>query len=349
VHALEHRAHHPPAPARLPPQVALASRAGAEVSPWLKRLGPQLIAFSGWVLIGSGLLALGLATTVKLLPYDVHYLGLTVAELCARNACRIVHFMAHDRVSFGGAILSIGVLYVWLATEIRAGRAWAWWTVLLSGVVGFASFLTYLGFGYLDVWHGRATLALLPCFLAGLVLSHAGLLGPRGPGTLFRPTARAWRWSPAGQGRLCLTFSALGMILGGLVIMGVGMTRVFVPQDLAYMGLTIADLNAVSPRLVPLIAHDRAGFGGGLFSGGLTVMFTVWCGTRPGARGLWWALLISGLVGFGCAIGVHPVVGYTSFVHLAPAYAGALSFLVGIALLYSPMCEAEEGEAFPDL
>jgi len=140
------------------------------------------------------------------------------------------------------------------------------------------------------------------------------------------------------------------MILGGAVICAVGMTRVFVPQDLAYMGLTVADLEAVSPRLVPLIAHDRAGFGGGLFSGGITVLFTVWCGTRPGARGLWWALLISGLVGFGCAIGIHPIVGYTSLVHLAPAYAGAMAFLVGIALLYRPMCRVDgEGEWFPDL
>src|SRR6185295_7005097 len=126
--------------------------------------------------------------------------------------------------------------------------------------------------------------------------------------------------------------------------------QVFVPQDLEYMGLTRADLQAVSPRLIPLIAHDRAGFGGGLFSSGLTVMFSIWCGTRPGARGLWWALFVSGMVGFACAIGVHPIVGYTSFVHLAPAYAGALAFLVGIALLYGPMCRADEtSDRFPDL
>jgi hypothetical protein len=153
------------------------------------------------------------------------------------------------------------------------------------------------------------------------------------------------------MGRACLTFTAIGMILGGATIMTVGMTRVFVPQDLEYMGVSAAELHALNPRLVPLIAHDRAGFGGGLFSTGLVVMSTIWCGLRPGARGLWWALAIGGSVGFACAIGVHPVVGYTSFVHLAPAYAGAIALLVGLALLYRPLCrwDGPPTDRFPDL
>jgi dihydroorotate dehydrogenase len=352
VHALESRTHPPRGEPAAPPDTApvRASPARSAELPWQRRVAWQLLALTGGALMFAGVVALGIASTVYLLPYDVHFLGMTVADLCGRNACRIVHFMAHDRVSFGGSILSIGVLYVWLATEVREGRAWAWWTLLISGVVGFASFLTYLEYGYLDPWHALATLALLPCFFGGLALSYGHLDRPRGPGTLFRPTATAWAWSPAGRGRLCLSFSAAGMILGGIVILCVGMTRVFVPQDLAFMGLSVEDLHAVSPRLVPLIAHDRAGFGGGLFSGGLTVMFTVWCGTRPGARGLWWALLVSGVVGFGSAIGVHPIVGYTSFVHLAPAYAGAIAFVVGMALLYAPMCRVDgEGRRFPDV
>jgi hypothetical protein len=43
-----------------------------------------------------------------------------------------------------------------------------------------------------------------------------------------------------------------------------GSTRVFVAEDLEFMGLTRGALDAINPRLVPLIAHDRAGFGGGL-------------------------------------------------------------------------------------
>ncbi len=338
LHVLEDRELLRPAPAKVTEPAPTA------------RFGWQLCWLTGAVLIASGLFAIVLAATVKLLPYDVAYLGMTMRELCDRNACRIVHFLAHDRVSFGGSIIAVGALYLGLASgPLRRGAAWAWWTLAVSGVLGFASFLTYLGFGYLDVWHGRATLLLLPVFIAGLARTWPTLERPRGPATLFRGGAPAWRWSPAGLGRLLVAFSAFGMIAGGLVIMFVGMTRVFVPQDLEYIGTTVESLNALNPRLVALIAHDRAGFGGGLCSGGLAVMITLFRGARPGARGLWIALCVAGSVGFATAIGIHPIVGYMSFTHLLPAYAGALAFLVGIALLRRPMCDATPADRFPDL
>lgn len=345
-----------PSSAEPPSSPAAPSSAASPAAPpvparLLPELGPYLVGFTGLILVGSGIVALALAGTIKLLPYDIEYLGMTMNDLCERNACKIVHFMAHDRVSWGGSMIAIGSLYTWLgAVPLRRGEAWAWWTAVLSGAVGFGSFLTYLGYGYLDVWHGRATMALLPVFMIGMALSFRDLRGTRGPAALTRLAAKAWRYSPAGLGRLALTFTAFGMISGGLLIMAVGMTRVFVPQDLEYMGVTVADLHALNPRLVPLIAHDRAGFGGGLCSTGIAVMASVWYGTRPGARSLWRALLIAGTVGFSTAIGVHPVVGYNSFVHLAPAYAGALAFAIGMALLYRPMCRADvEADRFPDL
>ena len=95
----------------------------------------------------------------------------------ASMSAGIVHFMFHDRVSFGGSLIAIAVLYLWLAEfPLKAGEAWAWWTLLLSGVVGFGSFLTYLGYGYLDTWHGAATLVLLPCFVVGLSRSRRRVL-----------------------------------------------------------------------------------------------------------------------------------------------------------------------------
>jgi hypothetical protein len=186
-------------------------------------------------------------------------------------------------------------------------------------------------------------------FIGGMVLSFAGLSRPRGIRGLFRVGAPGYVFGPAGMGRACLTFAAVGMILGGLAIMIVGITKVFVPTDLAYIGATRGELEAISPRLVPLVAHDRAGFGGGLFSGGIAILAAVWCGARPGERGLWWALFSAGVVGFGCAIGVHPIVGYTSFEHLLPAYLGALAFATGMALLFSPMCRAKSSDRFPDV
>jgi hypothetical protein len=46
---------------------------------------------------------------------------------------------------------------------------------------------------------------------------------------------------------------------------------------------------------------------------------------------------------------VHPIVGYTSFVHLLPAYAGAVSFIIGIILLRRPMRDEPPSDRFPDL
>jgi dihydroorotate dehydrogenase len=317
---------------------------------WLRLHGWMLLAFNGWVLIIAGIFAMILAATVKMLPYDVHYLGMTADELCRFYNCHIVHFMSHDRVSFGGSIIAIGILYIWLASRpLRRKEAWAWWVFLISGMLGFGSFLTYLGYGYLDVTHAIATLMLLPFFLAGLIFTLPELRASRGISNILRPGATAWLWSPAGKGRALMMFTAIGMVLGGAIIMTVGMTHVFVPQDLEYMGVTVKDLQAINAKLISLIAHDRAGFGGGLCSTGAAILLSVWCGTRPGARGLWHAWLIAGVVGFAAAIGVHPIVGYTSLTHLLPAYIGAIAFTSGMAYLYKPMCRADEsGDSFAD-
>ena len=101
------------------------------------------------------------------------------------------------------------------------------------------------------------------------------------------------------------------------------------------MGLSAAQLLAINPRLIPVIAHDRAGFGGGLFATGVTVLFCVWCGSP--SRHLWQALCISGLVGFVTAIGIHPIIGYDDASHLAPAVIASLIFITGLALCFKPM------------
>src|SRR5262249_60173002 len=123
-----------------------------------------------------GLFALFLAVTGEFLPHDERFLGMTAQQLCALHGCRIVHFMIHGRGSFGGALVAVGLLDLWLAEfPLRRGQAWAWWVFLLTGGVGFGSFLAYLGYGYLDTWHGVATLGLLPCYAAGLACSRTSL------------------------------------------------------------------------------------------------------------------------------------------------------------------------------
>lgn len=295
--------------------------------------GRPLLLFSGLSLVLAGGFALFLSASKHFLPHDVQYLGMTAEQLCGIKNCRVVYFMFHDRVAFGGALISIGGLYMWLAEfPLRQRKAWAWWLFVVSGLSGFGSFLAYLGYGYLDTWHGMATLLLLPCFIIGLVRSRPLLDRPRGIRSLARSGVQVnWR-SSFGVGRALLLATAAGMIAGGLTVMTFGMTRVFVPQDLTFMGLARTDLQGINAHLIPLIAHDRAGFGGAIGTAGITVLFCVWCGTP--SRNLWQILCLAGGVGFATAIGVHPIVGYTDLFHLAPAIIGALMFIVGLTLCW---------------
>jgi MFS family permease len=298
--------------------------------------GRPLLKFTGLMLVLSGLFAFFLSATRHFLPHDVEFLGMSPEQLCAINECRIVHFMIHDRVSFGGTLCAIGILYVWLAEfPLKQGLAWSWWVLLLSGMIGFASFLSYLGYGYLDTWHGIVTLALLPFFVVGLILSYFQLVRPAPFRKLLIPSVQAPWNSAHGAGRAILLLTSLGLVGAGATIMLIGMTTVFVPQDLAFMGLSADELRTINARLVPLIAHDRAGFGGGVCTCGVTMIFCIWCGTP--SKNLWQALCASGAAGFSTAIGIHPVIGYTDPLHLAPAVIGGLSFLIGLVLCYGPM------------
>jgi hypothetical protein len=142
----------------------------------------------------------------------------------------------------------------------------------VSGAAGFLSFLAYLGYGYLDMWHGTATLAILPCFLIGLICTFrpAGV-SPKRTDALDAKAPMMLR-----TGRLLLLVTAGGLIAAGLTIVAVGMTVVFVPQDLHFMSLQPEMLSEISPRLIPLIARDRAGFGGGLASTRILIAFCAW-------------------------------------------------------------------------
>lgn len=134
--------------------------------------------------------------------------------------------------AFGGAVVATGLLYVWLAEfPLRQGQAWAWWTLVGSGILGFSSFLAYLGFGYFDVWHGIATALLLPLFGLGLARSFPQLRRPRHLRSVLRPAVAGPWGSRAGVGRAFLLIAGLGMLMAGFTIIVVGMARVFVPQD----------------------------------------------------------------------------------------------------------------------
>jgi dihydroorotate dehydrogenase len=241
---------------------------------------------------------------------------------------RLLHFMAHDRLSLAGTMVAVGVLYLMLSLKgIRRGAHWAAVAVLTSASAGFFSFFLFLGFGYFDPFHAFVSAILFQL----LLLAFYAPLPPRrdlAPPVLVED--RAWRLGLWGQ--LLFIVHALGVLGAGLVISTIGATSVFVPEDLEFMGTTADVILGASPRLVPLIAHDRASLGGMLLASGLVLLLTALWGLERGARWLWWTLLGAGLPAYAAAIGVHLVVGYTSWRHLLPAFLGLGLYLLALAL-----------------
>src|SRR5262245_2162028 len=164
--------------------------------------GRPLLMAAGLGLLLAGSFGLFLAITGEFLPHDERFLGMKARDLCGLHGCRIVHFMIHDRASFGGALAALGLLYLWLTRfPLRDGQAWAWWVFLLTGVIGFGSFFAYLGYGYLDSWHATASLPLLLCYLFGLTRTWTTLPCRESWACLLRPAVAVPWASPAGLGR----------------------------------------------------------------------------------------------------------------------------------------------------
>ncbi len=303
---------------------------------------------SGWLyafllgigMIIGGVLAWLVAITTVVLPYDEAFLGITREVLNQINE-RLLLFMSHDRISLAGTLISIGIIYLQLALfGLRQRLHWARQVLLISGVAGFSSFFLFLGYGYFDILHAILSLTLLPLFVAG-VRTKADQPLPALPPQLRND--RIWHLSLWGQ--LSFVIIGFGLTAAGLVIALIGVTHVFVPEDLAYMCATPEMLQAINERLIPLIAHDRAGFGGALVSDGLAVLLISLWGFRQGARWIWWTLLLAGVPGFASGIGIHYAVGYTDFWHLFPAYVAALFFLAGLILSYPYLCCSKKAGA----
>jgi hypothetical protein len=285
-------------------------------------------------MIAGGVLALLIASTRIVLPYDESLCGLTRAQMARLNP-RLLPFMAHDRVSLAGTMLSIGIFYAALGWGgIRRGAHWAHVTVIVSGVVGLFTFFTFLGFGYFDPFHAFVTGILTQFMLLCIVLPASPKQAPIAE---WRETPQ---WRRAQWGQLLFILIGAGLTGAGAVITLVGCTHVFVETDLAFMRTTAAQLALSYDRLIPLVAHDRASLGGMLIANGLTVWLTAQWGFRRGARWLWLALATGGNLAFTSAFLVHLIVGYSSPLHLAPAALGWLAWNAGLALTWGWMGEA---------
>jgi dihydroorotate dehydrogenase len=285
----------------------------------------------------GGLLALAIAWTRTVLPYDEVFCGMTREQLIALNP-RLLPFMAHDRITLAGTMITAGLLYAGLAWQaVRRGAHWAKVTVITSATSGFFSFFLFLGFGYFDPFHAFVTAILFQFLLFAFYASLDPAEPPSLPELEDSPAWRRGQW-----GQLLFVALGIGIVGAGLTISTVGATSVLVPEDLEFMRTSEAVLKAANARLVPLIAHDRASLGGMLIACGLAVWLTAQWGFRAGERWLWWLLLVAGLPSFVGAIGIHFAVGYLNLKHLAPAGVGMLVFLIALVCSRAWLCDSAE-------
>jgi dihydroorotate dehydrogenase len=298
------------------------------------------IALFGICMIIGGIIAWIIAGTTVLLPYDEEFLGMDRKMLNFHNE-NLLPFMSHDRITLAGTMISIGVLYTQFA---RYGQRfqlhWARTALLASAAIGFASFFLYLGYGYFDPLHAAVSLLLLPLFLLGMRNGKDNRpLRQRQPNLVNDKN-----WYRAQRGQLMFVLLGFSLAAGGIVISIVGVTHVFVPQDLTFLHTHPGMLDNANPKLISLIAHDRAGFGGALFSNAIAILAASLWGIQQGQRWLWWTLLIGGLPGFVAGFGVHGVIGYTDFVHLSPAYLAFGFYVAGLIWLYPYMHDLNKKE-----
>jgi len=288
----------------------------------------------GWMLllgigmIIGGILSWIIAATTVLLSYDLNFIDMTLDELKQVNH-HLLHFMSHDRITLSGTMITIGILYVQLARHgLKYSLHWARTALMTSGIVGFLSFFLFLGYGYFDPLHALAAAILFPMFLLSM---------RRNPDQPYRLPVnvrndRLWRLAMYGQ--FCFVILGFALAVGGLTIAGVGITQVFVQSDLVYLNTTHTELNGANLKLIPLIAHDRAGFGGALFCAALAILIIALWGIQQGARWIWWTLLLGGAPGFYAGLSVHLSIGYIDFLHLSPALLALLLYILGLIFLY---------------
>ncbi|BCB03596.1 dihydroorotate dehydrogenase [Bacillus sp. KH172YL63] len=285
--------------------------------------------FFGLFIVLGGLLALIFSLTSVMLSYDEFYLGMTKDSIYLFNE-RIIPFMAHDRMTLAGTMISGGIVYCQLAYHgVRNGLLWAKQAIDLAALTGFLGIFLFIGYGYFDWLHLLFWLLLLPFHVHGWIRTK-GIYGTPSSGN--RRNHKGWAHSL--QGQLAFVLLGFSFLTGGIVISYLGITSVFVPTDLLYLCMPPEMLSDFNDKLIPVIAHDRAGFGSALFSVGLLVLTLSLWGFQQGNRWVWRTLLIGGIPAFFAGIYIHFAIGYTTFIHLLPAYFALSLYVFGLIRSY---------------
>lgn len=231
----------------------------------------------------GGLATLWLSFTRVLLPYDEHYLQMT-SEMLRRGSPLLFDFMAHDRATLAGTMLGLGWLYGVLGyAGVRRSEHGIKTAMIASALAGFVSFFAFFGFGYFDTLHAFVA-AILFQVTVQIMVGREGGDSERVP--ITDPDDR-YR-SCALWAQLMWVIHAVGLLISGVVILGVGVISVFVAEDLSFLCMTRADIAALGSKLVAVIAHDRATLGGMLLASGVGMLLPVLWSFRRGADWLWY-------------------------------------------------------------
>ncbi|MCA1319958.1 dihydroorotate dehydrogenase [Bacillus tianshenii] len=284
--------------------------------------------FGLFILLG-GMLAFLFGVTSIVLPYDEHFLGMKKEEIWLFNE-RIMLFMAHDRLTLAGTMISGGIVYMQLARYgVKQGLLWAKQAIDAAAIIGFLGIFSFIGYGYFDWLHLLFWLILLPVYAYGFFKTR-GLNGTPSSSNLKNDSV----WRKGIYGQLAFVLMGFSFVVGGIVISYIGVTSVFVPTDIQYICMPPELLDSFNQNLISVLAHDRAGFGSALLSVGLLVLMLSLWGFQQGNKWVWWTILIGGLPAFITGILIHFLIGYTTFTHLLPAYVAVGLYCIGLLLSY---------------
>jgi dihydroorotate dehydrogenase len=89
-----------------------------------------------------------------------------------------------------------------------------------------------------------------------------------------------------------------GMSIGSVMALAIAWTRVVLPYDEQFVGMTRHQLAAVNPRLLPFLTHDRVTLAGAMVAIAALYIGLSWFGSRRGRHWAHAAIVASAVVGF---------------------------------------------------
>jgi hypothetical protein len=147
------------------------------------------------------------------------------------------------------------------------------------------------------------------------------------------------------------------MLIGALSFIGYGLVffvRSFVGEGFelgveTLNGITQADLNALSPAIVPYINHLHIAAAGFIMATGIAVAALAWYGVRKGQWWAWVTAVSSPVVALLVALPMHygGLFELSWVTHLGPIYLGTLVFVIGTLIALQGFRQKTQKSATP--